>query len=117
MMTSSEDCPRWSLAIAVGSVVALLAICLAVEPTAAYAGSGRSASSSSGAGTMGRSKGLEAAEGDFGGWSAPSSAARPSTGMPKSGQGGYSPQRVQRFWSHYHSSRRPPKRKPLERTH
>lgn len=37
------------------------------------------------------------------------------TGGFKSGASGYNPERVQRFWSHYHGARPGPKEKPLER--
>ncbi len=96
-----------------GTTVLLLVVLLL--PATARAGSGRAASSWSGAGTTGRSKGLDAMEGDWG--SAPSSAPKFGTGASKSSQGGYSAQRVQRFWSHYHGNRREAKSKPLERTH
>ncbi len=99
-------------------VVAVLLTLLIAVPGTARAGSGRSASSWSGGGEPRRSKGLEDMEGDWGA-SAPSTSSGPkfSTGTSKSGQSGYSAQRVQRFWSHYHGNRREAKRKPLERTH
>ncbi len=112
-------CPRNSIVHvgAAGRAALLLALLLAL-PVTASAGSGRAASSWSGAGTTGRSKSLDAMEGDWGATgSAPSSAPKFGTGASKSTQGGYSAQRVQRFWSHYHGNRREAKSKPLERTH
>ncbi len=93
----------------------LLTLLLAV-PGTAHAGSGRSPASVTG--SVGRSKGLESMEGDWGA-AAPSTSSAPKFGggTSKSGQSGYSAQRVQRFWSHYHGNRREPKQRPLERTH
>ncbi len=93
----------------------LLPLLLAL-PGTANAGSGRSPSSVTG--STGRSKGLEAMEGDWGA-TAPSTSSAPrfGGGTSKSGLSGYSAQRVQRFWSHYHGNRREAKSKPLERTH
>ena len=52
------------------------------------------------------------AEGDKPLWS---SKAKPVGSRGKAAAGGYNPQRVQRFWSHYHRTRPGPKEKPLER--
>jgi hypothetical protein len=105
---------KWMLSTAIGPFAVLIAV--SCWPVDAHAGSRRSALSTVPSARSSRSLNPEGR--DFSERAAPSASGRRSVGsrsMGRSGYGTYNPERIQRFWSHYHGARRERKSKPLER--
>ena len=112
-MVRLRFCPSRIVPRVAGVVAIVLPfVWLSCWPTTVQAGSGRSIQIP---GSSRSSKSLETSDSDSDeGWSWSRRSSNLGSGV-KSGTSSYQPERIKRFWSHYHGARPEQKRKPLER--
>jgi hypothetical protein len=102
------------LSIAIGPLAVLMSV--SCWPVDAHAGSSRSMLST--VPSTRSSKSFDSERWELGERAAPSESGTRSLGNRRAGPSGlgrYPPERIHRFWSHYHGGKKDAKSKPLER--